>query len=373
MALAFSKRHSHRNESKIDEIAELHELGFSKSVIASTKSGQYTTQQLQKLKDQKRHMHAIIAATKQAFHNSSRRSSRVAFDSSAKRNSASGRYSMAVPHQEDLRGLANLGVLDNASMDGPSDYRKRISTTSFTGIYVRCNYKCCHACRPFMKDRLPMSFDAVIDGEVTPLSGEELGSLPVMDVRICQGIGLRKPLLPAIRTVASGVTAIETTTSPSSLESSIVSITPSTNDGEYCSDEEVSGDDSELRMHKMITGTNNDDTSFSSTSGQYWHRRFGRDSNSREHLSPPRTLSTASSISLPATPSNQSPRGPQSYAGGHAYVKGRNLDANAHGDLGLGIRFLEEDTNADASDAQGGVALLDEVAELRIADIMAQA
>lgn len=62
-----------------------------------------------------------------------------------------------------------------------------------------CQVVACHACRPYFKDRISMSFDAVFNDEVCPLHLAEAEVLPVKSARIFQNISCR-PILAPLRT-----------------------------------------------------------------------------------------------------------------------------------------------------------------------------
>lgn len=49
-----------------------------------------------------------------------------------------------------LRGLASFSTL---------------LETSPPGAFADCNFRCCHSCRPFLRERLPMSLDAVFEAD----------------------------------------------------------------------------------------------------------------------------------------------------------------------------------------------------------------
>jgi hypothetical protein len=58
---------------------------------------------------------------------------------------------------------------------------------------------CCHTCRPYLRDRLPVSFGAVFADEFEPMTGPSVGSLPVMDADIVREIGFRPVPIPQPR------------------------------------------------------------------------------------------------------------------------------------------------------------------------------
>lgn len=57
-------------------------------------------------------------------------------------------------------------------------------------IIPTCNLKCCPACRPYLKDRVPYSFDAVFADEVEPVE-PEMEQLPIQPAHRMLELGLR--------------------------------------------------------------------------------------------------------------------------------------------------------------------------------------
>lgn len=65
-------------------------------------------------------------------------------------------------------------------------------------IIPTCNLKCCPSCRPYLKDRVPYSFDAVFAGEVEPVDPDD-EQLPIKPAHKMLELGLRPippPLFP---------------------------------------------------------------------------------------------------------------------------------------------------------------------------------
>lgn len=63
-------------------------------------------------------------------------------------------------------------------------------------LIPECNLKCCPACRPYLKDRVPYSFGAVFAGEVEPIEPEK-EQLPIKPAHKMLQLGLRPlPRIP---------------------------------------------------------------------------------------------------------------------------------------------------------------------------------
>lgn len=55
----------------------------------------------------------------------------------------------------------------------------------------RCNYMCCHACRPYMHDRIHFCLDTVLKSEQPPLTDEEAKTLPVLDAKVLRNVNVK--------------------------------------------------------------------------------------------------------------------------------------------------------------------------------------
>lgn len=71
-------------------------------------------------------------------------------------------------------------------------------------VIPKCSLKCCPACRPYLKDRVPYSFGAVFDNAIEPVRPDE-EHLPIKNANIMLELGLKPipPLLP-VRTPSAG-------------------------------------------------------------------------------------------------------------------------------------------------------------------------
>lgn len=59
-------------------------------------------------------------------------------------------------------------------------------------VLPKCELKCCPACRPYLKDRVPYSFDAVFAGEIDPVR-PDMERLPIKNATAMLELGLRTP------------------------------------------------------------------------------------------------------------------------------------------------------------------------------------
>ncbi|KAF2199220.1 hypothetical protein GQ43DRAFT_450428 [Delitschia confertaspora ATCC 74209] len=150
---------------------ELESIGISESVIKLAEQEFYTPEQLDTIKAQKKKLNAIIAE-KLAVWNSPRKLS-----------------DPEPPATDTEAGPSNI---DGSTI---SLIKKEPELTNLPP--APCTFQACHTCRPYFKDRIFISFDAVLANEFIPLTKEEALYLPTSDANVLKNIGLRFPLAPA--------------------------------------------------------------------------------------------------------------------------------------------------------------------------------
>lgn len=148
---------------------ELELLGFSESVIKAAAAGHYTKQQLQKLKAQKKAVADIIV---QALQDNE--------DLKARQGAP------PVLLAEKLAALEVKTEPDekNQTLYKESSRRHRARKSSFSKAIQPCEFKVCHTCRPFSRDRTFVSFEAVFANEVTMPGAWSPEYMPVADAGI---------------------------------------------------------------------------------------------------------------------------------------------------------------------------------------------
>ncbi|KAF1999901.1 hypothetical protein P154DRAFT_546008 [Amniculicola lignicola CBS 123094] len=116
--------------------AELEEIGLSPSVIRAAERGEYTPAQLQKLKVLKVEMKQAISDTLQA---------------------------------SQIHALAEqLSNIDGASNSVP------VATATSNPTPPACEFRACHTCRPYYRDRLYTSFEVVMNGNTSRLTHDDV-------------------------------------------------------------------------------------------------------------------------------------------------------------------------------------------------------
>lgn len=185
--------------------AELDRLGFNPSIIFAAGRGHYTHAQLDRLKDQKRHVKSVITKTFER-HNSDKA------NKSAPPSPQVLQEKLEALHFDERQKEA--AVLQNGSMNAPTPERSgkrkdcepedrrqgfekprdglpiRISTSTRKSISP-CEFKCCHACRPAFRDRSFISFEDALNDTYPVQEAWEPNTMPVIDAHVLRTIGLR--------------------------------------------------------------------------------------------------------------------------------------------------------------------------------------
>ncbi|KAF2838071.1 hypothetical protein M501DRAFT_992948 [Patellaria atrata CBS 101060] len=153
----------------------LEKAGLSESLILQAEAGCYTEEQITQLRHQKAQVKAQIIAV------------------SIVEGSANESYqyrdvtsSLIAQHGASITGQpAQLPSPPSSPERSTPKKNKRKSSP------LSCNFRCCHNCRPYYRDRIYSSFDAVFANEVPPLTHTQLQTLPVQPAEIVANLGLR--------------------------------------------------------------------------------------------------------------------------------------------------------------------------------------
>jgi len=368
-----SQNDSVNGDGGLDERSELIALGISSTVISQYDAGVYTSDQIQKIKEQKRHVQKIISDA--LMPPKPRRPEwTIVRNDSKKCVSLSEQHSMAVAHKSDLANT-EAGDISLVTIDRARDASKRTSVNSIAASINQvppCRFKCCHACRSFLRERLPMSIDAVLANEISPFSTDEADHLHIIDASIARTFHVESSPLLKLRTMDSrdemnhGFRPLcddSQLLSASSTSSSSTSLTHLSTD-EQLSDEELEGEDIATRLHRLMTGSNS-----RCVTRQFDQARpLRRVSTSIGCSSPTSTCSTLSTASHPATPKNNELLHAEQYrAGTHNHEHG-------HGGYDLSPKCnISTLSFGSEIEVDGGVALTEEAVVEHMPDIMTQA
>ncbi|KAJ8105325.1 hypothetical protein OPT61_g10246 [Boeremia exigua] len=130
---------------------ELEAIGLSESVIRNAEQGNYTSAQLEVLKTQKQDLNQAIEDSVQGSQINDVVARLAAFAST--------------PSNHD-------GAMNSRSKDA----------------LTACAFRACHTCRPYYRDRVYISFEAVASADFPPLSRDEAEHLPTKSANILRSI-----------------------------------------------------------------------------------------------------------------------------------------------------------------------------------------
>lgn len=138
-------------------------LGMSASIIRQMRAGEYCYEQMETLLAQRRRVKEVIRQAEGTI-------------------PAAG-LGIAPAVQQvapSLLPMTPAGTPYNSASNSPKKSPKK----------SKCNFQVCHACRPCIQDRLPMSVESVLYNEIPPVTEAEMAKLPVLNSNIMRNIGL---------------------------------------------------------------------------------------------------------------------------------------------------------------------------------------
>lgn len=155
---------------------ELRALEMSKSITTQIQAGGYTPEQIEIIKAQKVHVHKVLAETV------------LAGESSNVSDMASPNPAEAEEQAKDEEEVEEPSVSED---DDAVDKITRLVSVARLSTSPICTFKTCHSCRPYFRDRLFTSIEAVLNGEERSIDEFEMRSLHTMRADITRGIGLK--------------------------------------------------------------------------------------------------------------------------------------------------------------------------------------
>lgn len=147
--------------------SELEDVGLSESVIRTAEQGQYSYAQLEILKAQKQDLKQIIEDSIQGSQINDVVARLAAF---------------AAPSNND--GTMNSKFRDAVSTSSLWDLEGTDESQSAV-----CAFRACHTCRPYYRDRVYISFDAVVSADFPPVFKVETQHLPTKSAQVMRSIG----------------------------------------------------------------------------------------------------------------------------------------------------------------------------------------
>ncbi|KAJ4372635.1 hypothetical protein N0V86_007997 [Didymella sp. IMI 355093] len=149
--------------------SELEDVGLSESVIRTAEQGQYTSAQLEILKSQKQDMKQIIEDSIQGSQINDVVARLAAFASTPSNND---------------------GTMNSKAKDAVStSMLQNLMTATDESQSAVCAFRACHTCRPYYRDRVYISFAAVVSADFPPVSEDEAQHLPIKSARVLRSIG----------------------------------------------------------------------------------------------------------------------------------------------------------------------------------------
>lgn len=147
--------------------SELEEIGLSESVIRTAEHGHYSPMHLETLKAQKQDLKQIIEDTVQG---------------SQINDMVARLAALSAPSNNDgtMNSKAKTAVSTSSLWDLMEDTDESQSAV--------CAFRACHTCRPYYRDRVYISFEAVVAADFPPVSKVEAQSLPTKSAQVIRSI-----------------------------------------------------------------------------------------------------------------------------------------------------------------------------------------
>lgn len=168
-------------------------LGMNRSIITQIRAGEYSCEQINILLNQRRLVKEVIQHAERSPSKSLPRSNRSLMSklaaSSRTDNTNNKGHASAKPvtRQSSDQSIHKSPpvLLNETSANVPNDDTSKPAAKK-AGM-PKCNFKVCHTCRPYFKDRVPTSFEAAFKDEIIPGSSD----LPVVNANHVLNLGLR--------------------------------------------------------------------------------------------------------------------------------------------------------------------------------------
>ncbi|WPA99903.1 uncharacterized protein RHO25_004523 [Cercospora beticola] len=165
------------SDSFADKARVAEQLKINPSVINGIRAGNFTTSQANKLIAQKKNVLRAIREQEQGL-----------------------QKPQLMPSANGIIATAGTSQVTPAKQTFTN--RRDSAALSPLAPPAKCNYAICAACRPYFSDRLWASFETILH-EQTQITAADAGSLPMMDPFIARTIGLRPSFANTLRAVPS--------------------------------------------------------------------------------------------------------------------------------------------------------------------------
>ncbi|EME47256.1 hypothetical protein DOTSEDRAFT_50694 [Dothistroma septosporum NZE10] len=177
-------------------------LKMSPFVIRGIKADDYTADQIDSLIAQRTHVIKTIdkEETSSDAHLLQRYSTQISASSII---ATAGTKTTSATNQGLDLPMSTAGTPVNTPCDSTASSPIRTGSKSAKKPSFPCSVQICQACRPFLQVRMCTSFEAVMNGEISPMTLEDVCDPPLIDREIALTIGLRKPPTPLEESVQS--------------------------------------------------------------------------------------------------------------------------------------------------------------------------
>lgn len=391
-------------------------LKMSPSVIKQIRDGLYTFDEVEKLVAQKEH---LIGTVKRMEHLSTENTA-VSQHSNVFQSCSSIIASFGATAGPDKQQTSPTPIQQTSTR------KESPGTTAVKELQTkvdRCNYMVCHACRPFLQERMYVNIGSVVHGAQPYITDEESETLRVLDPEVVRGFGMQRASSEAMssprrleRSGSMDITAMQTSDGLYEDETPLEWTTSSNSSSMYEDDCEENCRSLDPHpcpgpgvcpVYSRNSGCAYDSRDFDDGQRAYNHGfsmdHSGRSTVDNSHMTPDRSRarfrrvessasgtpggnsSSASSISLP-TPTTfpLTPDTPITQHFGHIMIDRPGKAASVCGVLRPGVNFsharLSVVSNMSGRDSHesfcsevevdGGVALTEEAVESGLPDIL---
>ncbi len=156
---------------------KLEAIGLSESIILTAEQGHYTHTQISKLMEMKSACMQVIEDVGQQKSLAKAAAKLTAIMN--KKDSALSSTRKKVRRMKRMPGMETVSV--------PKMYGERNSQDS--QAIETCHFRACHSCRPYYRDRIFISIEAVLAGHFAPITQEETKGLPIEPPYLMRDIG----------------------------------------------------------------------------------------------------------------------------------------------------------------------------------------
>lgn len=151
-------------------------------IVKAIKDGQYTAEQVEVLKAQKRKVKETITALEDSL--------RVSKHEATTKNQLDTSTTFS---STDSSSALPFPVITGTRDGQATQQTPEVAEQPRAKLFPDCQWKCCHACRPTYQDRAWQGLDGVLAGDATPFVIEEFGRYRVSDANIARKLGLTRP------------------------------------------------------------------------------------------------------------------------------------------------------------------------------------